>query len=102
MNIFKSGCNIFTGVRWLKLLRDVQAEKGRVLLMLAAIAVSLAAVGSVLGAVVFQAKVAVALRLPSLTVTITVLLAAAVASTVPVMRPLLELIASPVGKPVAL
>jgi putative ABC transport system permease protein len=36
--------------RWLKLLRDVRAERGRVALMVAAVAVSLAAVGAVLGA----------------------------------------------------
>ncbi|MEO7494468.1 MAG: FtsX-like permease family protein [Massilia sp.] len=36
--------------RWRKLLRDMQAEKERVALMLAAITVSLAAVGAVLGA----------------------------------------------------
>jgi len=35
--------------RWLKLLRDLRGEKGRVLLMMAAILVSLAAVGAVLG-----------------------------------------------------
>lgn len=36
--------------RWLKLLRDLRAEKGRVILMIAAILVSLVAVGAVLGA----------------------------------------------------
>jgi putative ABC transport system permease protein len=35
--------------RWMKLIRDLQAEKGRMLLMLTAIAVSLIAVGAVLG-----------------------------------------------------
>ena len=36
--------------RWRKLLRDLRAEKGRVMLMIAAITVSLVAIGAVLGA----------------------------------------------------
>lgn len=39
-----------TGTRWLKLGGDLKAEKGRILLMLAAIAVSVAAIGGILGA----------------------------------------------------
>lgn len=42
--------NALPGTRWLKPIRDLMAEKGRVLLMLAAIAVSVVAVGAILGA----------------------------------------------------
>src|ERR1035437_7044755 len=38
------------GTHWLKLVRDLRAEKGRTLLMLLAIAVSIIAIGAVLGA----------------------------------------------------
>lgn len=41
---------IVPATRWLKLLRDWRAEKGRILLMLVAIAVSIVAVGAVMGA----------------------------------------------------
>ncbi len=42
--------NAIVGTRWLKLFRDLEAEWGRVLLMVAAIAVSIVAVGAILGA----------------------------------------------------